>query len=101
VTPIARQRDRATRELKYVIEGATLIGESAQVAAKIGASGRLFIITVYVVRTLVPQLREQRGSLEVRNAQLRQRQGSARRRGHSRVVLPVVWRVLLHRADHA
>jgi hypothetical protein len=46
---IERQRDRATRETKYVIQGATLDGTAAEVVAKVGHTGRLFVITVYVV----------------------------------------------------
>jgi hypothetical protein len=45
---IERQRDRHTRETKYVIQGNTLNGIAAEVVAKVGHTGRLFIITVYV-----------------------------------------------------
>ena len=44
-----RQRDRVTRETKYVIQGNTLDGNAAEVVAKVGHTGRLFIITIYVV----------------------------------------------------
>ena len=44
-----RQRDRVTRETKYVIQGNTLDGSAAEVVAKVGHTGRLFIITIYVV----------------------------------------------------
>ena len=44
-----RQRDRNTRETKYVIQGNTLEGVIAEVVAKISHTGKLFIITVYVV----------------------------------------------------
>jgi len=44
-----RQRDRVTRETKYVIQGNTLDGNTAEVVAKVGHTGRLFIITIYVV----------------------------------------------------
>lgn len=44
-----RQRDRVTHETKYVIQGETLDGHAAEVVAKVGHTGRLFIITVYVV----------------------------------------------------
>ena len=46
---VERQRDRSTRETKYVIQGGTLDGTAAEVVAKVGHSGKLFIITVYVV----------------------------------------------------
>ena len=46
---IERQRDRNTRETKCVIQGSTLDGTAAEVVAKVGHTGRLFIITVYVV----------------------------------------------------
>ena len=45
---IERQRDRNTRETKYVIQGSTLDGTAAEVIAKVGHTGKLFIITVYV-----------------------------------------------------
>ena len=44
-----RQRDRGTRETKYVIQGRTLDGIAAEVVAKVGHTGRLFVITVYVI----------------------------------------------------
>ena len=43
-----RQRDRATRETKYVIQGSTLEGSVGKVVAKVGLSGKLIIITVYL-----------------------------------------------------
>ncbi len=46
---VERQRDRNTGEAKYVIQGSTLTGVAAEVVAKVGHSGRLFIITVFVV----------------------------------------------------
>jgi Domain of unknown function (DUF4258) len=46
---VERQRDRSTRETKYVIQGGALDGTAAEVVAKVGHSGKLFIITVYVV----------------------------------------------------
>lgn len=46
---IGRQRDRATRDTKYIVEGRTLDGEGAHVVARIGASGKLFVVTVYVL----------------------------------------------------
>ena len=44
-----RQRDRVTHETKYVIQGNTLVGSAAEVVAKGGHTGRLFVITIYVV----------------------------------------------------
>jgi hypothetical protein len=44
-----RQRDRATRETKYVIQGSTLDGTAAEVVAKVNSAGKLFVITIYVV----------------------------------------------------
>jgi hypothetical protein len=42
------QRDRATREVKYVIQGAALNGEAGEVVVKVGPTGRLVVITVYL-----------------------------------------------------
>ena len=44
-----RQRDRITRETKYVIQGNTLDGNAAEVVAKVGHTGRLYVITIYAV----------------------------------------------------
>jgi hypothetical protein len=44
-----RQRDRNTRETNYVIQGTTLDGTAAEVVTKVGHTGRLFVITVYVI----------------------------------------------------
>ena len=46
---VERQRDRHTRETKYLIQGSTLEGLAAEVVAKVGHTGKLFIITIYVV----------------------------------------------------
>ena len=43
-----RQRDRTTRETKYVVHGATLEGAAAEVVVKVGHGGKLFVITVYL-----------------------------------------------------
>ena len=40
---------RITREAKFVVQGSTLGGVAAEVVAKVGHGGKLFIITVYVV----------------------------------------------------
>ena len=45
---IERQRDRTSRETKYVVQGTTLEGVAAEVVAKVGAGGKLFVITVYL-----------------------------------------------------
>ena len=45
---IERQRDRSSREVKYVIQGTTLAGYSAEAVAKVSPSGRLYVITVYL-----------------------------------------------------
>lgn len=45
---IARQRDAQTRELKYVVEGITLGGESAEAVVKVGFTGKLIVITTYL-----------------------------------------------------
>jgi hypothetical protein len=43
-----RQRDQVTRETKYVVHGGTLDGQSAEAVVKVGHTGKLFIITVYL-----------------------------------------------------
>ena len=45
---VERQRDRTTRETKYVIQGATLAGDAGEVIAKVGHSGQLVVITIYI-----------------------------------------------------
>ncbi len=45
---VERQRDRSTREVKYVVKGATLGGQAGEVVAKVGQTGKLFVITVYL-----------------------------------------------------
>jgi hypothetical protein len=46
---VERQRDRQTRETKFVIQGGSLDGTAAHVIAKVGHTGQLFVITVYVL----------------------------------------------------
>ena len=46
---IERQRDPRTREVKYVVQGGTLGGAAAEAVVKLGPTGKLFFITVYVV----------------------------------------------------
>lgn len=45
---IERQRDTETREVKYVVAGTTLEGAAAQAVVKVGPTGRLIVITIYV-----------------------------------------------------
>jgi hypothetical protein len=45
---VERQRDRQTRETKYVVQGVTLEGAVAEVVSKISTGGKLFIITIYL-----------------------------------------------------
>lgn len=42
-----RQRDRETREVKFVFSGLSLEGEPCGLVAKIGKTGRIVVITVY------------------------------------------------------
>ena len=44
-----RQRDARTRESKIVVSGVTLDGSRAQAVVKVGATGKLIVITVYVI----------------------------------------------------
>jgi hypothetical protein len=46
---VESQRDRQTGERKYVIEGTSLHDDLARIVAKIAPTGKLVIITVYVV----------------------------------------------------
>ena len=46
---VERQNDRQTGETKVVIRGRTLDGHEAEVVAKVGPTGALYIITVYLV----------------------------------------------------
>jgi len=46
---IQRQRDRNTGESKYLVMGKTMTDDTAVVVAKIGPTGKLVIITVYVM----------------------------------------------------
>jgi hypothetical protein len=46
---IKRQRDRLTREAKTVVRGRTLHGFEAEAIVKLGHTGTLFVITIYVV----------------------------------------------------
>ena len=44
---IERQRDRQTREVKYIVRGNTLSDVSAETVVKLAPDGNLFVITVY------------------------------------------------------
>ena len=44
-----RQRDHKTREIKFVIRGRTIEGQSAETIVKFNQIGTLFVITVYLV----------------------------------------------------
>jgi hypothetical protein len=44
-----RQRDVQTREIKYVVSGATLDGSHAQTIVKVGFTRKLIIVTAYVL----------------------------------------------------
>jgi len=46
---LERQRDRVSREWKYVVEGTGLDGTGVGVIGKLSVTGRLVIITVYRV----------------------------------------------------
>ena len=46
---IERQRDRRTREAKFVVRGRSLEGLEAETIVKFGHTGALFVITVYCV----------------------------------------------------
>jgi hypothetical protein len=43
-----RQRDKVTRESKYVVHGVTLDGHAAEAVVKVSFSGKLIVITVYL-----------------------------------------------------
>jgi len=44
---VERQRDRQTREVKYIVRGNTLSGVPAEAVVKPAPDGNLFVITVY------------------------------------------------------
>jgi len=46
---VERQRDRQTRETKVLIQGHSLDGRAAEVVVKVGLTGALYIVTVYLV----------------------------------------------------
>ena len=47
---IERQKDKATAELKYKISGESKSGKSIELIAKISPTGKLVIITVYLIK---------------------------------------------------
>ncbi len=46
---IERQKDHATAEWKYLVEGESITGNLVVVVAKLSVTGKLVIITVYLV----------------------------------------------------
>ena len=44
-----RQKDTVTKEWKYVVEGQSVSGDRVGTVAKLSLTGKLFIITVYLV----------------------------------------------------
>jgi len=46
---VERQRDPRTREWKYLVEGEALSGHRSVVVSKIGPTGVLVVITVYLL----------------------------------------------------
>jgi len=46
---IQRQKDRVTEEWKYVIEGQSVAGDKVGTVAKLSITGKLIIITIYIV----------------------------------------------------
>lgn len=44
---VERQRDRQTREVKYIVRGHTLSDVPTEAVVKIAPEGNLFVITVY------------------------------------------------------
>lgn len=46
---IERQKDRNTEEWKYLVAGQTLTGAQVVVVAKLSTTGKLVMITVYLV----------------------------------------------------
>lgn len=46
---IERQKDRVTEEWKYVIEGQTMAGDSMAAVTKLSLTGKVIIITVYLL----------------------------------------------------
>ena len=47
---IERQKDRITADWKYLVKDQTIAGREVVVVAKLGPTGKLVIITVYLVQ---------------------------------------------------
>jgi hypothetical protein len=47
---VRRQRDEGTREWKYRIRGRTIDGIEVEVIAKLGPTGKLVVLTVYLLQ---------------------------------------------------
>ena len=45
---VERQRDRQTREVKYIVRGNTLSGIPEEAVVKLAPAGDLFVLTVYL-----------------------------------------------------
>ena len=45
---VERQKDRKTHETKVVIRGGTLEGGEAETVVKVGPTGALYVVTVYL-----------------------------------------------------
>lgn len=48
-----RQRDQKTRETKCIVSGLTLTGLSAEAVVKLGPTGKLIVITVYLTKSFM------------------------------------------------
>jgi len=46
---VERQKDRVTAECKYLVEGETIAGDLVVVVGRLSVTGKLVIITVYLV----------------------------------------------------
>ncbi len=46
---LERQKDRETGEWKYRVNGETMIGEDVEVITKLSITGKLVILTVYLI----------------------------------------------------
>ncbi len=46
---VERQKDRVIEEWKYLVEGQTIAGDSVVMVAKLSVTGKLVVITVYLV----------------------------------------------------
>jgi len=45
---IERQKDRVTNEWKYLVEGKSIVGNNLIVVTKLGPTGKLVVITLYI-----------------------------------------------------